>query len=267
MPLSTEEYPKFPFTAATALKYTDQMESFHLAVGNLRCFDARLNTANKKPYFNFYDHNNNYISGVRGAHPYSELFWTLFYKIVPFLGDLSKKIEDAKTAADIDALRQERIRLVDLDNGEVVVRDEQLISPQIRAMIDNICFMSVYGHRSMLEARLPPGKILGFADYALKAARDNEAVFYESWKRHLGSRINDVDAGGSDRQPDRIATLLGSDNDDEAEESPAAAGAAPAAAGAAPAAAAAAPAAAAARAAPAAAAPAEAAAAAEGGSA
>ena len=250
------------------------MESFHWAVGNLRCFDARLNTANKKPYFNFYDRENNYISGVRRAPPYSELFWTLFYKIVPFLGDLGKKIEDAKTAAHIDALREERIRLVDLLDGEIVVRDEQLISPQIRAMIDNICYMSVYGHRSMLEARLPPSKILGFTDYALKAARDNEAAFYESWKRHLASRIHDVDAGGSDREPDRIATLLGSDNDDEAEEAPAAAGAAPAAAGAAPAAAgaapaaaAAAPAAAAARAAPAAAAPAEAAAAAEGGSA
>ena len=230
MPLSTEEYPKFPLTAATAVKYTSHMESFHLAVGNLRCFDARLNTADKKPYFNFYDRENNYISGVRRAPPYSELFWTLFYKIAPFLGDLGKKIEDAKTAAHIDALREERIRLVDLLDGEIVVRDEQLISPQIRAMIDNICYMSVYGHRSMLEARLPPSKILGFTDYALKTARDNEAAFYESWKRHLGSRIHDVDADGLDQTPDCLSNILGSDDDAAAAEGPAAANAAPAAA-------------------------------------
>jgi hypothetical protein len=230
MPLSTEEYSKFPFTAATSIKYTSRMESFHWAVGNLRCFDARLNTANKKPYFNFYDRENNYISGVRRAPPYSELFWTLFYKIAPFLGDLGKKIEDAKTAAHIDALREERIRLVDLLDGEIVVRDEQLISPQIRAMIDNICYMSVYGHRSMLEARLPPSKILGFTDYALKTARDNEAAFYESWKRHLGSRIHDVDADGLDQTPDCLSNILGSDDDAAAAEGPAAANAAPAAA-------------------------------------
>ena len=60
-----------------------------------------------------------------------------------------------KTAADIDTLRAEKVRLVDLDNGEIVVLEERLISPQIRAMIDNICYMSVYGHRSMLESRLP----------------------------------------------------------------------------------------------------------------
>ncbi len=102
--------------------------------------------------------------------------------------------------------------------------------------------MPVYGHRSMLEFRLPPSRILGFTDYALKAARDNEAEFYESWKRHLGSRIHDVDAGGSDPEPDRISTLLGSDDDAAADAAPAAAAAAAAAA---------APAAAAARAAPA----------------
>ena len=78
MPFSKYDYPKYPFTAETSVKYTLRMESFHLAVGNLRCFDARLNTADKKPYFNFYDRDNNYISAVRRAPPYSELFWTLF---------------------------------------------------------------------------------------------------------------------------------------------------------------------------------------------
>ena len=46
-----------------------------------------------------------------------------------------------KTAADPDALRAEKVQLVDLDNGEIVDREERLIS-----MIDNICYMSVYGH-------------------------------------------------------------------------------------------------------------------------
>ena len=57
-------------------------------------------------------------------------------------------------------------------------------------MIDNVCHMSVYGHQSrMLESRLPLSRISGLAKYALKAARDrdNEADFYESWKRHLAT--------------------------------------------------------------------------------
>ena len=117
---------------------------FHLAVGNLRCFDARQNTEDKEPYFNFYDR---------------------------------------------DALHAENVRLVDLtgNNRVIVVLQERLISPQIRAMIDNVCYMSVYGHQSMLESRLPLSRISGFAKYALKAARDNEADFYESWKRHLAT--------------------------------------------------------------------------------
>ena len=84
-------------------------------------------------------------------------------------------------------LHAENVQLVDLHNRVIVVLEERLISPQIRAMIDNICYMSVYGHRSMLESRLPLSRISGFADYALKAARDNEADFYESWKRHLAT--------------------------------------------------------------------------------
>ncbi len=68
-----------------------------------------------------------------------------------------------------------------------MVREERLISPQIRAMIDNICYMSIYGHQSMLESRLPPSSISRFTDYALKAERDNEAEFHESWNREPSS--------------------------------------------------------------------------------
>ena len=98
----------------------------------------------------------------------------------------------------------ENVRLVDLDNRVIVVLEERLISPQIRAMIDNVCHMSVYGHQSrMLESRLPLSRISGFAKYALKAARDNEADFYESWKRHLATASTApaasaaVDGGGA----------------------------------------------------------------------
>ena len=68
----------------------------------------------------------------------------------------------------------------------------------------------------------------------MQAARDNEAEFYASWKRHLATMIPDAEAGGSESETDCIMQLLGSDDEGPGPAAgPAAASAAPAAASAA----------------------------------
>ncbi len=73
--------------------------------------------------------------------------------------------------------------------------------------------MSVYGHCSMLESRLPLSKISGFAEYALKVAKDNEEQFYTTWKRHLAMRLPDAEVCVSESETDSIMQLLGSDDE------------------------------------------------------
>jgi hypothetical protein len=80
------------------------VESFHNAVWSLRCFDETNSTADKKPHFNWFDHDNTFIAGLRRAPPYAYLFWVLFFKVAANLGDASNEIMEANSSAEIDAL-------------------------------------------------------------------------------------------------------------------------------------------------------------------
>ena len=99
-PQTTWEYSKFPFLSGDKLDHCcAKMESFHLTVGFLRCFDATTNTEDKKIYFNWWDRENKFSSGARRAPPYTEFFWTLFFKVAANLpvGDISKEILEASS--------------------------------------------------------------------------------------------------------------------------------------------------------------------------
>ena len=84
-------------------------------------------------------------------------------------------------------------------------------------MVDNMLFLSAYGHKSMFESdRTRQEFRKAFAQYSLQAAIDNEAQFYSSWKEYRVSNptvhtITDPAAGGAVD----IDRMLGDDDDDE----------------------------------------------------
>jgi hypothetical protein len=90
--------------------YSARIQSFHLVVAHLRCFDARLARPDGLVKFNRRDRYNDFIKGVRRVPPYTDLFWAMFYKIAPFLGGIKKIIIEAKTAEDVDAIRKMKVR-------------------------------------------------------------------------------------------------------------------------------------------------------------
>ena len=230
MPMTRDQYPDFPFSHGISATATLRLENFHLAVGNLRCFDATKNTPDKKPYFNWFDQDNCFIAGARKSPPYTEIFWILWLKIATNLGDAAKDISEADTSAEIDALRRKTIKLDVAEGSEIITKEFSFITPDLRAMVDNICYMAVYGHNTLFEQRVPLARRTAFREYALKTARDNEDEFYISWKRYRAANPFKGAGGRADSdesESEKIMKLLGGDSDgDEAAADPPAASAA-----------------------------------------
>ena len=49
---------------------------------------------------------------MRKVPPYTDLFWNLFFKIAPFLGDLKTEILQVSTDRQIDDLRSKRLTVI-----------------------------------------------------------------------------------------------------------------------------------------------------------
>ena len=223
MPMTKADYPNFPFSCATSSTTSLRLESFQNAVGSLRCFDATKNKDDKKPYFNWFDRDNNYIQSARRAPPYTPLFFLLWLKAAAHFGEFSKDIVEASTEEEIESLRERKIKIVRFERGEYVTENEPLLSSELRAIVDNYCFMGVYGHKSLFEQRVSPARRAAFNAVALEVAKNNEDEFYAAWKRYRAANpAPRADAqGGVDSETERIRrSLLGSD--DEAAPAPAA---------------------------------------------
>ena len=154
MPVSKSDYAKFPLTSGSKPVYSARIQSFHLAVAHLRCFDARCTRLDGTIKFNWWDRNNDYIKGVRRVPPYTALFWAMFYRIAPFLGGMKTLILEARTAEDIENIRRTKVRVPVADEhneGEFTYTDLPLLSTEVRAMIDNMLSVSCYGHKVMFE--------------------------------------------------------------------------------------------------------------------
>ncbi len=109
------------------------------------------------------------------------------------------------------------------------------MSPELRAMVDNILFLSAYGHKTMFESkRTRPAFRAAFAEYSLTTAKERVDDFYSSWtdyrRRHPVERNVANGAGGTDEVVDLDAMLGGDPDDDEPviPDPPAAAAAGPA---------------------------------------
>ena len=214
-PPTTRDYSKYPFTSGDKIDHSSpRMESFHLTVGFLRCFDAKATDEEKKIHFNWWDRDNKFSSGVRKAPPYTEIFWILFFKVAANLGDISKEILEASSPEEIDLLRSKTVKVVVEEDGDLITKEIKMISTAIRAMVDNICYLSVYGHPSNLNEKCPAARTLAFTAMAAKIATDNEDRFYEGWKSYRASNpvVKDRE-GGDASDTDRIMKLLGEGED------------------------------------------------------
>ena len=86
-PFTTADYGSHPLTSGKGVP-CDRIESFHMAVGNLRCFDARRTDEEKGIRFDFFNRDNCYIKGARKVPPYTDLFWAMFFKVASRIGPL-----------------------------------------------------------------------------------------------------------------------------------------------------------------------------------
>jgi hypothetical protein len=234
MPLAAADYAKYPFTAGADKKnfagsVSLRVESFHNAVGCLRCFDATKTTPDKKPHFNWWDRDNCFIAGLKKAPQYTHLFWVLFFKVAANLGDKGKQIVGATTPAAIDALRAEMVKVVKQEGAELMTVEIPLISAEIRAMVDNICYMSVYGHRTTFE-KIPVTRRAAFNEYTLRIAKDYEDEFYNSWKSYRAENPAETAERnpGGDSDVERLINALDGSDDEPDGAAAAAAAAVPA---------------------------------------
>jgi hypothetical protein len=160
MPLATKDYKDFSLTWANSDAPSPRVESFVVAITFLRCFNTALHNTENNIVMNWWNNlkDNKFVKGMRHVPPYTDLFWNLFFKVAPFLGDLKTKILQAGTDRAIDALHAKRVSvfLRDAEENEIVAKEIPLIRPVIRAIIDNILFVSVYGHKSLWEVRTRP---------------------------------------------------------------------------------------------------------------
>lgn len=190
-----------------------------MAVAHLRCFDARLTQDDGRIKFHFWDRHNDFVQGVRKVPPYTDLFWTMFYKIAPFLGGMKKVILDAKTDKDVDEISKMRVRVAipdDHDDGEFTTVEVPLLSHDVRAMIDNIIFVACYGHKKMFEDRVPRDTNVAFRSTSLACAKEQESNFYRLWKEYLARSGRSAEGAAAEQERGNLMqNMLGGDSDDD----------------------------------------------------
>ena len=221
MPFSKDQYRDFPFTNPSTTTYSPRIASLHMALGNLRVFDATKNTPDGKIYFNWFDKDNRFIAGIRKAPPYPDHYWVMFFKVAPFLGSMSKLIMEAGTPQEIDNLRAMTITINDYDKNLVV----PLISNEIRAIMDNALFMGAFGHRSRFEAvpgGVPVANRTAFYENSIRLAEDGIDAFYESWKRYRAANpVKVVEAVAEDSDTAALLDDIYGDDSFQPESGPA----------------------------------------------
>ncbi len=144
----------------------------------------------------------------------------------------------AESPQEIAEIRRMKTKILLQDeDGNIHTVEVPLISPELRAMVDNMLFLSAYGHKTMFESnRTRPAFRAAFAEYSLKAATEKVDDFYSSWtdyrSRHPVERVVANGAGGGDGVVE-LDAMMGGDSDDDvplfpARPAAAAAGPAPA---------------------------------------
>ena len=79
-------------------------------------------------------------------------------------------------------------------------------------MIDNMLYVSCYGHKAMFEDRVTSASLLTFSNLALKTAREKVDEFFESWKDYRRRiPIYKPDENDEDDLADLVNATMGAD--------------------------------------------------------
>jgi hypothetical protein len=78
--------------------------------GNLSRADVRLNTANKKPFIDFFDKNQDFLVSARHLPKYGFFFFHMLYVMAPHLGDIGRWIRGVKDDEDVDKIIARKIK-------------------------------------------------------------------------------------------------------------------------------------------------------------
>ena len=63
----------------------------------------------------------------------------------------------ADSPAEIDEVRGMKVKVPVADeDGNIHTHEVSLVSPELRSMVDNMLFMSAYGHKSMFDGHVWP---------------------------------------------------------------------------------------------------------------
>ena len=106
---------------------------------------------------------------------------------------------------------------MDLKGDEPVVRTEYIISAQFLAMVDKMCFLAVYGFKTIFEAKVPATSRATFAKFVLErhsadGARDQFATAWKAYVQAHPAPTSDLNTSTAD---DELYSLLGGDSGDE----------------------------------------------------
>ena len=98
-------------------------------------------------------------------------------------------------------------------DNQPVVHTEYIISVNFRAMVDKMCFMAVYGSKTVFEAKVPPATRSTFHKLIMdrhktETARDQ---FAAAWKAYL--RANPNQAVDENAEDTAMLDMLGADSD------------------------------------------------------
>ena len=108
--------------------------------------------------------------------------------MVSNFGDHGKRIVEANTPEAIDSLQAKTVRVVVQEGDDFHNVEINLISVEIRAMVDTICCVSVYGHLTMFEKiSLTRRSILSRLQGIIKTSstRPGRATVQRIWLRLL----------------------------------------------------------------------------------
>ena len=72
--------------------------------------DVRLNTANKKPFVDFFDRDQDFLVSARHLPKYGFLYFVMLYAMAQYLGDIGKFIRAVKDDEGVDKIIAMKIK-------------------------------------------------------------------------------------------------------------------------------------------------------------
>jgi len=98
---------QYPFPSSP---YSPLNIKLHFLWGNISRVDVRLNTANKKPFVDCFDKNQDFIVSARHLPKYGFFYFFILYALAPCLGDTGKLIRAVKNDEDVDKIIAMKIK-------------------------------------------------------------------------------------------------------------------------------------------------------------